>query len=251
MPVQGAPRTCDATTREDTGLCGIARQEAVRVLEVLLEVTTEGIFGTDAEGRCVFINDSATAMLGYTAEWLAGRPILNLIQSPNDESRFIRADGSCFPIRLLCYAWDRAGRVRGSICVFQDLTETMRLERELRETSRRHRALFEHVNSGVYQTSREGELLAVNTTLVDMLGFDSEQDLRAVDVKDLYLNPQERRDKTAQLEQDGFLRDVTLTLRRKDGRVIRVIENARAVRGQDGRVIYYEGTLSRVVETES
>jgi len=247
---EDAPRACDATPRLDTRLSGITRQEAARVLEILLEVTTEGIFGTDSQGCCVFVNDSAIAMLGYTAEWLRGTPILSLIQSAHDESRFIRADGSCFPVRLLCYPWDRGASGSGTICVFEDLTETMRLERELRETSRRHRALFEHANGAVYQTSREGELLAVNAALVEMLGFKTEQDLRAVDVKDLYVNPQDRREKVAQLERDGFLRDVTLTLRRKDGLVIRVLENARAVRGQDGRVVYYEGTLSRM-EDES
>jgi hypothetical protein len=49
----------------------------------------------------------------------------------------------------------------------------------------------------------------------------------------------------AQLERDGFLRNVVLRLRRKEGCEIRVTENARVVRGEDGRVLYYEGTLNR------
>ena len=35
-----------------------------------------------------------------------------------------------------------------------------------------------------------------------------------------------------------------LQLKRKDGRVINVIENARAVVDERNRVVYYEGTLT-------
>jgi hypothetical protein len=37
---------------------------------------------------------------------------------------------------------------------------------------------------------------------------------------------------------------VELLLKRKDGEIIRVVENARIVQDERRRVIYYEGTLS-------
>jgi PAS domain S-box-containing protein len=220
---------------------------SLQLLDVILKVTPGGIFGVDAEGNCVFVNDSATCMLGYAPELLLGAPILTMIQAPSDDSRLIRADGSCFPVSLLSYPWVQAGfQADGTVYVFQDLTETVRRERELREANRRHRELFDYVTSGVYQTSPEGELLAVNPALIRLLGFESEQELRAIDVSHLYVHPDQRRQFAVVLEREGFLRNAVLTLRRKDGQAIRVVENARTVRGEDGRVLYYEGTLNAI-----
>ena len=44
------------------------------------------------------------------------------------------------------------------------------------------------------------------------------------------------------------LRNAELTLRRKDGRKIVVLENSRAVTGDEGEVLYYEGTLTDITE---
>jgi PAS domain S-box-containing protein len=130
--------------------------------------------------------------------------------------------------------------------VFLDLSDELRRVRELREATRRHRELFDYVASGVYQTSPEGELLAVNPALIRLLGFESENELRAMDVANLYEHPEQRAQFTALLERDGFLRNAVLTLRRTDGQVIRIVENGRIVRGEDGRGLYYEGTLNPV-----
>jgi diguanylate cyclase (GGDEF)-like protein len=46
----------------------------------------------------------------------------------------------------------------------------------------------------------------------------------------------------------GEIRNAELVLRRKDGRRIVVLENSRAVRNEQGRTIYYEGTLTDITE---
>lgn len=227
---------------------GSACCQAAQLLDMVLKVAPGGIFGVDAEGHCTFVNDSATSMLGYAPELLLGAPILEMIQAASAESRLVRADGSCFPASILSYPWVQAGAMIGTVYVFQDLTDELRRERELREATRRHRELFDYVTSGVYQTSPEGELLAVNPALIQMMGFESENELRAMDVANLYEQPLQREHFTALLDRDGFLRNAVLTLRRKDGQIIRVVENGRTVRGEDGRVLYYEGTLNPIAE---
>jgi PAS domain S-box-containing protein len=225
-------------------------QNVCGLLDLLLRVTTEGIFGVDSHDCCVFVNDAALSMLGYPLDRLLGERILDVIEVPGEESRFLRADGSCFPVRVFSCPWPYFTAVpdqeSGTVYVFQDLTETARVEGEMRELSRRHRELFDYVITGVYQTSPEGELLAVNPALIELLGFDSEHDLRAIDVAQLYVEPEQRKAMLARLERDGVLRNVILTLRRKDGQIIQLVENARAVRASDGRMTYFEGTLNPI-----
>ena len=225
-----------------------AARNPQQLLDLILEITTEGIFGVDAGGCCTFVNDAAASMLGCAPDRLLGTHILERIHVSADDSRFVRGDSSSFPIRVFSYPWIEDDDVNGAIYVFQDLTATQRLDRELNEARRRHCELFDYVTSGVFQTSPEGELLAANPALIQLLGFESENELRALDVRCLYQDPEQRKQFTAELERDGFLRNVVLTLRRKDGSIMRVVENSRAVRAEDGRVIYYEGTLNPLSE---
>ena len=242
--------------------------EARERLELLLESTGEGIYGLDLEGHCTFANGSAAAMLGCTREDLIGASMHELMHHSKpdgqaypaeecpiyrafregigcrvDDESFFRRDGSSLPVEYSSYPIVADGGVRGAVVTFTDITARKRIEGALRASEAKYRALFETVSEGVYQTSAAGELLAANRALVEMLGYGSEHELRAQDVKDLYVNPEDRRRLATQLEREGRLVDVELLLKRKDGRTIRVIENARAIQDERKRLVYYEGTL--------
>ncbi|MBZ5610411.1 MAG: PAS domain S-box protein [Acidobacteriia bacterium] len=244
-------------------------EEAKKRLELLLESTGEGVYEVDLEDRCTFTNGSAAAMLGYRREDLLGRRMHELIHHTDskgqprpladcaihrvlrdgrgcqiDDESFFRADGSSFPVEYSAFPILEAGAVCGAVVTFVDVSARRRIEAALHESETKYRTLFETVSEGIYQTSPNGELLGANRALVEMLGYDSENELRAQDVSDLYAVPQERERLTAKLETEGRLVDVELLLKRKDGRIIRVIENARAVRDERTQVIYYEGTLT-------
>ena len=248
----------------------VEAREARKQLELLLESTGEGLFGIDREGRCTFVNGSAAAMLGYRREDLLGKRLHELIHHTDangqpyppsqcpvhitlrearfyriDDEFLFRADGSRFPVEYSSYPILDEGSLRGAVVVFSDTSGRKKMEAALRESEAKYRALFESVSEGVYQTSPSGELLRANKALVQMLGYESEFELRALDVHDLYVDPEDRKRLTALLEQDGTLREVDLELKRKDGSVVRVRENARAVRDDRNRVLYYEGTLRR------
>jgi PAS domain S-box-containing protein len=247
-----------------------AGEEARKRLELLLESTGEGVYGINLEGICTFANGSAAAMLGCARDDLLGQnmhflmhhtdgdgqpypvercPIYRAFREGHgcriDDECFFRADGSSFAVEYSSYPIFDDGVVRGAVVTFSDVTARKRTQAALRQSEAKYRTLFETVSEGVYQTSSNGELLAANRALVEMLGYSSENELRAQDVNDLYVNPEDRRELTARLEQDGQLVDAELSLKRKDGQVIKVIENARAIRDDRKRVVYYEGTLTR------
>jgi diguanylate cyclase (GGDEF)-like protein/PAS domain S-box-containing protein len=124
-----------------------------------------------------------------------------------------------------------------------------RAERALQASERRYRGLFEKVLDGVYQVSAEGRFIACNPSLVQMLGYDSEAELLALkSTAELYVDPHERAMLIEALHREGNLRNAELRLRRKDGREIVVLENARTVYDEAGNVIGHEGTLSDITE---
>jgi len=112
----------------------------------------------------------------------------------------------------------------------------------------RYRTLFEHLPVGIYQTTPAGEFIDANPTLVEMLGYESWDELKHVNTVDLYVNPADRLAWRAAMERDGKVTDFEVRKRRKDGRVVWLRDNARVVRGPDGEVLWYEGAIIDVTD---
>jgi len=127
--------------------------------------------------------------------------------------------------------------------------ERHRAEQALRDSERRFRGLFDNVVEGVYQVTVDGELISANPALVEMLGFETLAALRKSGVTaDLYVDPAAREALVARLRRDGELVEAEYELRRLDGTVITVSENARVIRDDEGQVTGYEGTLTDITE---
>src|SRR5262249_59183485 len=91
--------------------------------------------------------------------------------------------------------------------------------------------LFDTVVEGVYRGPADGRLVTANPALLKMLGYDSAEELVRVDIgRMLYADAEERKARIAQLDREGELRDSELLLRRRDGRLLTVLENARVMR---------------------
>ncbi len=162
---------------------------------------------------------------------------------------------------------DKHGNVVAAIEMVDDVTEHKRLEDELKRHSERLEhlieektrklskseeelhTLFEKVPDGIYRSSYDGRILAANPALVQMLGYDSLDQLMQVDAaQDLYVERIERGFWIAKLEQKGEIRNAEIVLKRKNGQRIVVLENAHVVRDARGKILYFEGTLTDITE---
>jgi PAS domain S-box-containing protein len=137
---------------------------------MILETMGEGVHGLDAEGRILFHNPAALAMLGWSEEEARGQdahalihhhradgsvypreecPILRSLQDGLtrrvDEEVFFRKDGSHFPVEYVCAPMKRAdGSIAGAVVTFRDISDRRRAERlRLAET-----AIFDLISAG-------------------------------------------------------------------------------------------------------
>ena len=118
---------------------------------------------------------------------------------------------------------------------------------EKQEPSDLYRSLFDNVHDGIYQSTIDGKIITANPALVKMLGYESEEELKKMNIgRDIYVQSVEREAFLKELEKKGSLRDAELVLKKKDGSHIIVLENSNAVTGQTGDIIYYEGTLTEI-----
>ncbi len=121
-------------------------------------------------------------------------------------------------------------------------------EEALRHSEERYRSLFEEIPIGMYRTTPNGRIIDANPALVEMLGYPDRDSLLAVNSSDTYVNPQVRVTWKNFMEQQGIVRSYEKEMRRSDGTVIQVEENARAICDFEGRVQYYQGSFQDVTD---
>ncbi len=131
----------------------------------------------------------------------------------------------------------------------QEILERKKAEEALRKSEANYRGLIENMLEGVYQTRPDGKIISSNPALVQMLGYDSEEELCiAASAEDLYMDSKDRKVMTSKIEEKGELRNVELNLKKKNGQGITALENARVVRDQQSKVMFYEGVLTDISE---
>src|SRR5438552_8951003 len=144
---------------------------------------------------------------------------------------------------------DVDGTVAGVIGVGTDISERCRAEAALRRSEESHRALVQHASYAIYRSSVDGRFLTVNPALVRMLGYESEQQLLAVDLAvDIYADPDERQRILARFEGADVVEGVEVAWRRRDGEEILVRLAGRAVRRPGGAIDCFETIAEDVTE---
>jgi diguanylate cyclase (GGDEF)-like protein/PAS domain S-box-containing protein len=122
-------------------------------------------------------------------------------------------------------------------------------EEALRTSEAKFRGLFEGVIEGVYQSTRDGRLVSVNSAFVKMLGYSSAEEMYALPSSVmLYWSANDRAEFVRKVDADGEVRSMEVVLRRRDGTAVVALENSRGVRDGSGRIVGYEGTVSDVTE---
>jgi PAS domain S-box-containing protein len=82
------------------------------------------------------------------------------------------------------------------------------------------RRIFERSPVGIYRSTADGSFVFVNPALVAMLGYATAEELCAVPVPSLYVDPDVRATLVARYRTEGVLDGVTVAWRRKDGRLL-------------------------------
>jgi diguanylate cyclase (GGDEF)-like protein/PAS domain S-box-containing protein len=109
----------------------------------------------------------------------------------------------------------------------------------------RYRDLFERNVAGVYRTTPDGEILEANRACAEIFGYDSPEELREAlggEAAAAYVNPEDRERAMERLRARGRLENHETRMRRADGSVLWVLENALLVDEEDGGQVI-EGTL--------
>ena len=111
--------------------------------------------------------------------------------------------------------------------------------------------IFDHLVEGIFRTTVSGHYLLANIALARIYGYDSPVELMASikDIADILYVQHGRREEFVRLMQENdTLSGFESRIYRKDGSIIWISENCRAVRDPQGKMLYYEGTVEDITE---
>ena len=135
-------------------------ENLTRHLQLLLESTTQGIFGMDSDGRCSFINRAASDILGYAPGELVGALMHDVVHRTHDGTSYSaedcpignaarmgvatevqsdmlsRRDHRPLPVEYSAAPILDAGTVAGAVVVFTDVSERKLLQSQLEQADR-------------------------------------------------------------------------------------------------------------------
>jgi diguanylate cyclase (GGDEF)-like protein/PAS domain S-box-containing protein len=122
--------------------------------------------------------------------------------------------------------------------------------KRLFESEKRYQDLLEHLPVGVCRTTPDGKIIEANQALANMLGYESHEDLKNVNVTDLYVRAEDRADHLEKLDVRGIY-FTEFELRRKDGQIIWGRDYSLAVIGSGKKILYYDGILVDITEQKN
>jgi PAS domain S-box-containing protein len=131
------------------------------------------------------------------------------------------------------------------------IAERKRMEEALRQAEQKYRSIFENAVEGIFQTTPDGRYKDCNPALARIYGYESPTELLSTltDIRrQLYVDPYRRYAFIEQLQSCDSVSEFESQVYRKDGSIIWISENARAVRDDDGTLLYYEGFVTDITK---
>jgi len=232
-----------------------------------------GIYQVTPEGRIITVNKTAARVLGYESP----QDILDTVKdithqiytSPESRQKalaLLKKNGFIEDYRLQVrqkngnVIWVEAGVYivrddNGEVLyhegTIKDITELVRAEEELKKSKDKYFNIYNNTAVGIYQVNPEGKFISANLTAARQLGYETPEEL-IMDIDDIetqiYVSPADREEVIARLKKDGFVDNMEVQFRRKDGNVVWHLISAHVVKDEQGKILYHEGTCKDITE---
>lgn len=234
-------------------------------LKEITEKTPFGMIFSDKEGRVIYVNSEFKEITGYDETEVASlksffRKIhrddesrahsLNALQRALEnrlrqkiESSLIRKDGSLRFVEFIFECLEG-----GDVLIWiVDMTALKMMERELIQSERKFRSIFESSKDAIYIASADGSFIDVNQAFCEMFGEKKEEILKK-NAKDGYVFESEKIRLKSALKKDGFVKDFEIRLRKMNGEIMTCLLTVTALRDEFGNIVQYHGIVRDITE---
>ena len=129
-----------------------------------------------------------------------------------------------------------------------EIDERTRAEGALRESEALYRGFFDSARDGVSIVSENLEPLDFNDATLELLGYDTREELAALPVASHFIVPEDINVGLARLNRDGYIQDYPLQIKRRDGTIIDVLITGIVLRNDNGTIKAIMTSIKDVTE---
>ncbi len=245
--------------------------EKLSLQNLVLESAANSILILDVEGNIQWANPAFTLLTGYSQEEAIGKNPRILKSGKHNEAFYKniwdtvlggsvwsgeiinkKKSGELYyeEMTITPVRENDSEKITHFISIKQDASPRKALEKELFESEKKFRTIFENATIGIYRSSLNGKVLMANEALIKMLGFDSFDDFKNIDLNSTgYVNSNQRSVFAKHVVDNGSVIGFESEWRKKDGSIIFIRENARLDYDKDGRVVF-EGAVEDITSSK-
>lgn len=217
----------------------VAVRESETRFRELVELLPQTVIETDSSGRITFVNHFGQDSFGCDIRELVERPVPDLF-APEDRERItrniqkrlsgqrledheylaLRTDGTTFPVLLYSSRIVRGGGPAGLRCIAVDISDRRAAEMALQQSKAKLESIFESSPDAITVTDLDLRIEDCNPAMLHMFALPSKDRILGTSMFDFIARQdhERARETVAQVQQDGSVHNVGLTLVRRDGR---------------------------------
>ena len=229
--------------------------------QIILGKISEGVLEVTSGGRIIYTNSTALSIIGIPEEKLLGSHFIDLF-SAEDRHRvaeLVESSGDKPQITIGEFVFGLNGRKvtlqflpiveywPTSLVIINDITDRKQAEEALRESEKKYRGIFDESIAAVYLFDDKKNFLDSNQAGLDLLGY-SREELLNMSITDVDADPVVVLPAHEQLLGGERIINYEHLLKRKDGKVITVLNNSRPIIDTHGHVIGMQSTIINITD---
>ncbi len=235
-------------------------------LKLTMSVMKDIIINTDHNLNIQIVKGDLNSILGYTEKELI-RKNLNEIFTSSEllklnhskiingkvnnaifDVELIKKDKSILPMSFSLTPIIDNEIINGYVCIGRDISDIRKAQGALKLSEERFKGIFDNSQIGIYQSTLEGKFIVCNAAFLKILGYNSIEELREIDINEnIYVDKNDRVKFLEVLEKGNFVRGFETSVIHRSGRLSFIKEYGRLITNESG-VKIIEGTIEDVTE---
>ena len=237
-----------------------AQLHQLHLLQSLIDAIPGPVFYKDPKGVYLGCNSAFETYLGLPKDHIIGKTVFEL--SPEDlaniyyeadnalfrhpgvqcyETQVLFAEGTLRDVMFYKATFSNIdGALGGLVGTLLDITERKKAEDGLRKSEEKFRLFFEESRDAIFVADQDCHLINVNQSVTDMFGY-SREELLGLNICETFCDPVCKNSMMEEIREKGYVREVEVKLRRKDGTTLVCLLSASLRSSDSGALLGFQG----------
>jgi PAS domain S-box-containing protein len=164
------------------------------------------------------------------------------------ETRMLRKNIEPFDVDLsICILKGFKGEIVGSVAIITDITELKKVEKELKESEKKYRTIFNNSAVAITMTDENEKIISWNKYAELLLGMNKD-DLYLKPVRDLYPVSEWQKIRSQNVRQKGMQHHLETKIQKKDNQQIDVDISLSVLKNHEDKVVGSIGVMKDISE---